>query len=180
AIPHHGHTVTPISAEALQDLVEARSLVEPLVLKMSVSRGGLEWEANLMATFHRMSRTEHLLPDDPSRPNPEWAAIHEEFHQALFAACGNQKLLEITRQLGADAAFYRRWSDTLGDGQRDIIAEHRAILDAAIGGDAERAAKLLQDHIARTARSLKDFTTEVEEQAEEEASGQAADEAAEE
>src|SRR5690606_23473556 len=90
SIPHHGHTVTPISAEDLQDLVEARSMVEPLVLKMSVSKGGIEWEANLMATFHRMSRTKHLLPEDPSRPNPEWAAIHEEFHQALFAACGNR------------------------------------------------------------------------------------------
>ena len=94
-----------------------------------------------------------------------WFCIHEEFHQALFAACGNRKLLEITRQLGADAALYRRWSDTLGDRQRDIIAEHRAILDAAIAGDAERAAELLKDHIARTARSLKDFTTDSQEEA---------------
>lgn len=160
AVPHHGHTVTPISAEDLQDLVEARSLLEPLVLKMSVSNGGLEWEANLMGVFHRMSRTQRPLPDDPTRPNPEWAAIHEAFHQALFAACGNQKLVEITRQLGEDAALYRRWSDTVGDGQRDIIAEHRAMLDAAIAGDADGAAQLLREHIERTAKGLIDFTAD--------------------
>lgn len=158
AVPHHGHTVTPISAEDLRDLVAARSLLEPLVLKMSVDHGGLEWEANLMAVFHRMSRTTRLLPDDPSSHNPEWAAVHEAFHQALFAACGNKKLLEITRQLGADAALYRRWSDTLGDGpQRDVLAEHKALLDAAIAGDAEGAAELLQEHIEHTAHTLVDL-----------------------
>lgn len=163
AVPHHGHTVTPISAEDLRDLVTARSLLEPLVLKMSVSHGGLEWEANLMAIFHRMSRTTRFLPDDPNSHNPEWAAIHEAFHQALFAACGNKKLLEITRQLGADAALYRRWSDTLGDGpQRDVLAEHKALLDAAIVGDAEDAARLLQEHIEHTAHSLVDLGSEGE------------------
>lgn len=161
AVPHHGHTVTPISAEDLQDLVTARSMVEPLVLKMSVGNGGLEWEANLMAVFHRMSRTTRVLPDDPAHHNPEWSAIHEAFHQALFAACGNKKLLEITRQLGADAALYRRWSDTIGDGQqRDVLAEHKALLDAAIAGDAEQAAHLLREHIEHTASTLGDFTTD--------------------
>src|SRR5690606_42158569 len=52
AIPHHGHTVTPISAEALQDLVEARSLVEPLGRKMAVYRVGLAGEATLAATLY--------------------------------------------------------------------------------------------------------------------------------
>lgn len=159
AVPHHGHTVTPISAEDLRDLVTARSLLEPLVLEMSVGNGGLEWEANLMALFHRMSRTTPVLPDDPASHNPEWAAVHEAFHQALFAACGNEKLREITRQLGADAALYRRWSDTLGDGQqRDVLAEHKALLDAAIAGDAEGAAQLLREHIEHTADTLVDLT----------------------
>jgi DNA-binding GntR family transcriptional regulator len=162
AVAHHGHTVTPISAADLAELVTARSLIEPLVVEMSVRSGGLEWEAELMAAYHRMSRTPRLLADDPTRPNPDWAAVHEAFHQALFTACGNRKLREITRQLGSDAALYRRWSDTLDDGQRDVLAEHKALLDAAVAGDAEQAAQKLREHIERTANSLVDFTTEEE------------------
>lgn len=159
SVAHHGHTVTLITAEDLQELVAARSLLEPLVIHMSVKNGGLEWEATLMATYHRMSRTPRLVEDDPTRPNPEWAVVHEAFHQALFAACGNAKLLEITRQLGEDAALYRRWSDTVKSG-RDVAAEHKGLLDAAIAGDADLASQRLREHIERTANTLVDFTKE--------------------
>ena len=157
AVAHHGHRVTPISKKDLDDLVVARGLIEPLVLKMSVTNGGLEWEANLMATFHRMSRTKRLTDDDPPRQSPEWSQVHDAFHQALFAACGNDKLLEITRQFGADAALYRRWSDAVDATDRDINGEHKAILDAAIAGDADEAARLLKTHIDRTASTLSDL-----------------------
>jgi DNA-binding GntR family transcriptional regulator len=154
AVAHHGHTVTPISSEDLRHLVAARLLIEPQVIHMSVSNGGLEWESRLVAAYHRMSRTPRLLDDDPSRPSPEWAQVHEAFHQALFAACGNPRLLEIAAQLGADAVLYRRWSDTLNRRDDDAAAEHAALLDAAVAGDAERAARVLRQHIERTVSTL--------------------------
>jgi DNA-binding GntR family transcriptional regulator len=146
--------VTPISAKDLQDLVAARSLIEPMVIQASVATGGLEWEAALMAAYHRMSRTPRTTDDEPSRPTMEWAQVHEAFHQALFAACGNAKLREITRQLGEDAALYRRWSDSVPRPDRDVNAEHKSLLDAGLNGEAELAAVLLRKHIERTASGL--------------------------
>lgn len=154
AVPHQGHTITPISREDLGDLVAARMMIEPLVLKASVSRGGVEWEAELMAAYHRMSRTSQYSETDPSRTTVEWSQVHDAFHQALFAACGNRKLLDITKQLSNDAMLYRRWSDVVVP-ERDVMAEHKALLDAAIAGDAELAAALLRAHIEKTASSLK-------------------------
>ena len=159
-VAHHGYRVTPISADDLQELVQARSLVEPLVLTMAMRNGGLEWEASLMSTFHVMRKTPRTLPEDPAAPNPAWAQVHDAFHQALFAPCGNGKLLEITRLLSEDAALYRRWSDSVDSESRDVVAEHEGLLDAAIAGDAERATRLLTEHIERTARRLIPYAEE--------------------
>lgn len=156
-VPHHGHTVTLISAELLHELVESRLLIEPRVIELSVETAGLEWEAALVASYHRMSRIERLTHDNPPRPNPEWAHVHEEFHQALFAACPNERLKHIARQLGQEAQLYRRWSDSLVHDGRDVVAEHRSMLVAALGGDAKLTAKLLREHIERTAHALIDL-----------------------
>lgn len=150
---HRGFTVTPVSLEDLRELTTARSLIEPQVLAMSVRNGGVEWEARIMAAHHVLRRAmpEHLANDEP---NPTWVEAHEQFHEALFSACGNERLLDVVRHLGADAALYRRWFDTISDGRRDVAAEHAALLDAAVSGDAELAARLLLEHIQRTARDI--------------------------
>lgn len=152
---HRGFTVTPISLGDLEDLTTARCLIEPQVLAMSVRNGGVEWEARIMAAHHVLRRA---MPQrlDNGEPNPAWVEAHEQFHEELFSACGNERLLEITRHLGADAALYRRWYDIISDGRRDVAAEHQALLDASIGGDADLAAKLLLEHIRRTARDILD------------------------
>jgi DNA-binding GntR family transcriptional regulator len=155
AVAHQGHTITPISRADLEELVAARMMIEPLVIKASVSHGGVEWEAALMAAYHRMSRTSQFSDVEPGRLTMEWSQVHDAFHQALFAACGNAKLLDITKGLSSDAMLYRRWSDVLVP-ERDVMAEHKALLDAAIAGDAELAGALLRAHIERTASSLKE------------------------
>jgi DNA-binding GntR family transcriptional regulator len=155
SVAHRGYTVTPISVEDLMQLVTARSMIEPQVLAMSVRNGGVEWEASAMAAHHVLRRTTQLQ-GDPPETNPAWAEAHEQFHETLFAACGNERLLDIVRQLGADAALYRRWSDTVTDGRRDVAAEHQGLLDAAVSGDAELAAQRLLDHIQTTAKILKE------------------------
>ncbi len=155
SVAHRGFTVTPVSLDDLGDLVTARCFIEPEVLAMSVRNGGVEWEARIMAAHHVLRRAmPQRLPN--GEPNPAWVEAHEQFHEEMFSACGNERLMEITRHLGADAALYRRWFDIISDGRRDVAAEHQALLDAAIGGDADLAAKLLLEHIQRTARDILD------------------------
>jgi len=160
AVAHQGHRVTPISAKDLRSLSAARTMIEPLVLRMSIENGGVEWEASVISSHHMLARTAHIDPAQPGRSTPEWAAAHAAFHDSLFAGCGNAKLIEITRQLSEEAALYRRWSDSLTAGNRDVVAEHAALLDAALSGDPDLAAGRLREHIERTAISLISSTGE--------------------
>jgi DNA-binding GntR family transcriptional regulator len=150
---HQGHVVTPLSHADLAELAAARTTIEPLVLRESIEHGDVQWEAQLVAAHHVLARTPRVDPEDPERASDEWAAAHEAFHEALFAGCGNTRLLRVTRSLAEEAALYRRWSIPL-EAERDVAGEHDGLLAAAISRDADLAAERLCEHIARTAELL--------------------------
>jgi DNA-binding GntR family transcriptional regulator len=59
----------------------------------------------------------------------------------------------MTQMLATEAALYRRWSPSV-ESDRDVAAEHTALVEAVTERDADRAADLLVAHIAHTAQLL--------------------------
>jgi DNA-binding GntR family transcriptional regulator len=55
--------------------------------------------------------------------------------------------------------LYRRWSGAFQTQQapRDVSAEHRGLMDAALDRNADLAARLLTDHINNTAALLERY-----------------------
>ncbi|MBW0000407.1 MAG: FCD domain-containing protein [Verrucomicrobia bacterium] len=143
-----GYRVAPLSAEDLGDLTEARVEIERIVLSRSIARGDLEWETNLVAAWHRLSKISERPPEDP-HVIEQWAAAHAGFHQALVGACGSNKLLQIRSQLYQQSERYRRYSGVVGRG-RDVSAEHRRIFEATIARDAAAATKAITEHLRLT------------------------------
>lgn len=154
AEPKRGFRVVEISPEDLSDLTEARCEIEVLALRYAVDCGDLEWESKVVAAHHRMERTPMYAPADPDRFNDDWVLAHAGFHQALLAGCPNRRILATAGALRDSAELYRQWSAPRHDRKRDIAAEHRAILDAAVRRDAGLACELLTAHIQRTTDAL--------------------------
>ncbi|MFI6170768.1 GntR family transcriptional regulator [Nocardia sp. NPDC051052] len=153
--PHQGYQVRPLSHQDLAELTQARAEIESLVLRLSVSAGDMRWEADAVAAHHLLARTTYLDPADPDRLTDEWSQAHAAFHHALLAGCPNQRLLGTAQSLRQEAELYRQWSVSLGnEPDRDVAAEHRALLDAVLARDADHAQDLLRDHIAHTAQLL--------------------------
>ncbi|WP_236793726.1 GntR family transcriptional regulator [Amycolatopsis sp. GM8] len=158
---HQGYIVTPLSHEDLADLTRARVEVESLVLRLSVLEGDVQWESRAVAAHHVLERAVFLSDDDPGHPTDEWAAAHAAFHLALIDGCTNRRLLSTARNLREEAELYRQWSVSFGqEPDRDLAGEHRALLEAAIGRQAEQAAQLIRDHIAHTAQLLISVATD--------------------
>jgi DNA-binding GntR family transcriptional regulator len=146
-----GYHVAPLSIEDLCDLTEARVEIERIGLSRSIARGDLEWETNVVAAWHRLSKIPEPLPEDPEVER--WAAAHAEFHLALVAACGSNKLLQIRSQLYQQTERYRRYSGVVAR-ERNVSAEHQAIFDATIERDAAAAAAAIEEHLRMTAKIL--------------------------
>jgi DNA-binding GntR family transcriptional regulator len=159
---NRGFHVVTLSPEELTDLGAARKINEGTALRLSIERGGVAWESEVLAAHHRMASEPMFLPEDPTRRNNDWAAAHIAFHYKLIEACGNKVLLDICARLSDAAELYRAWSGKGGDAHRDVAAEHKAILDAALAHDADRAVQLFEAHVDRTAAILLDLETDAE------------------
>jgi len=155
---NRGCRVTPLSREALADLTAARKITEGAALRLSVERGGVTWESEVLAAHHRMASLPMFLPDDPTSRNESWARAHMDFHSKLIETCGNQVLLDICARLSDAAELYRAWSSPgTREVHRDVAGEHKDLLEAALAHDADRAVTLFEAHLDRTQALVIDF-----------------------
>lgn len=153
--PQRGYTVSPVSPKELDDITEARIGIETLCLKGSIARGDLAWESALVAVFHRLTRLSQSAGAHDLHLNEDWSLAHHDFHARLASACGNDWLLRLRAMLYQQSERYRRLSVPLATGPRDVQDEHRAIFEAVLARDADRAVALLESHLRLTAEILR-------------------------
>ncbi len=155
AEPQRGFRVAPISAEELRDLTGVRVQIEGLCLDRAIAAGDVGWESQLVAAFHRLSRTPEREPTDPDRMSEAWSTAHAAYHEALVGACDSPWLLRLRGTLYAQSERYRRLSVPLAGGvARDLDREHQDIMEAALARDAGRAKALMAQHLELTTRVL--------------------------
>jgi DNA-binding GntR family transcriptional regulator len=152
-LPNRGFAVPAMDADRWQQLAAARALVDPAMLRASIERGDLDWEVRVRAAHHRLAGTPtHEHVGDPHYSDA-WSAAHREFHRTLLEACGNEVLLEVFDRFWTAGELARRWSGSAMPG-RDAAGEHRALEEAALARDADRAAEVLTAHVLGTASVL--------------------------
>jgi DNA-binding GntR family transcriptional regulator len=156
AEPQRGFRAAPISLADLQDLTMVRIEVESLCLRRAIAVGTVDWEASLVAAFHRLSRMPERVPTDPMRADDEWAEAHAAFHAALVEGADSPWLLRLHGQLYAQSERYRRLSIPLSMTERNVGQEHQDILDASLKRDADLAVSLLARHLGATSEILMD------------------------
>ena len=154
AEPQRGFRATPISAADLSDVTQVRIQIEYLCLERALALGDIAWESELVACFHRLSRTPERDPHDPERMSETWSVAHADFHRALVSACDSVWLLRLREILYAQSERYRRLSVPLAEVERDLSQEHEALLKAALARDVQRSGMLLTQHIELTTQIL--------------------------
>ncbi|HQR72179.1 MAG TPA: FCD domain-containing protein [Burkholderiaceae bacterium] len=144
-----GFRVTPMSLADLEDLTRLRVMLENEAMRESIRTGRDDWEAGLVAAFHRLTLAEQRLRSDASRSFDDWEACNRQFHEALVAACRSRWLLHLRRLLYQQSERYRRISATQGPPPVEVHDEHNGIFEAALGRNADVACALLTTHIHR-------------------------------
>ena len=149
ATAQKGFSVSPISIAEIKDLTKARIAIETLCLADSLKNGGIDWESRIVATFHKLSRIPYKEADSEVA-NEEWILTHAEFHEALAQACTSRWLLKIRSSLYAQAERYRQFSGVVRHTSRDVNAEHKGLMDAALSRDAQLIASRIEHHFTTT------------------------------
>lgn len=146
-----GFRAAPVSLAELEDVTLARRWIGASALKASIENGDAAWEESVLLALHRWERgIRSSSPDDP-RAISLHHRLHSDFHRALLGACGSEWMLGVW-----DTAFdfvqrYQVMSLRSGAPRgRDPIKEHRALMEATLERDLERALALHDNHLELT------------------------------
>ena len=140
--PYKGAAVRVVDGEQARHVYDARLLLEPEALARGVA-GGHDWQPAHQALAHA----------DSARDQAERSLANRAFHRELYAGCGNPLLVRMLDDLRDQTALvsvaaWQHEPDWLAHPSWEHeAAEHRAVLQAAEDGDAQRAAALLRAHI---------------------------------
>ena len=138
-VPRQGIFVTGIDVDELAMLFETRLVLEPYAARLAALRGEPgQWDSMEAA----LARTSGVTDGN------ELLAIDRQCHELMWQAAGNRFLLDTLDMLYAQSD--RLWHQYLSDVAKPehAVEEHVAILDALRAGDADHAAKLVDEHVA--------------------------------
>lgn len=147
-----GFAVEPVSIGDLRDITEIRQFLECKALEQAIEVGDLDWEGRIVAAYHKLSKAERKLDEDPQAHGLLWEERNSDFHRELISACPSRWLLHFQGIMYRQSQRYRMLSLIPNTIPRDVShREHRAIMEATLERDAERATRLLREHIVKFA-----------------------------
>ncbi|MEO9462373.1 MAG: FCD domain-containing protein [Marinomonas sp.] len=151
-----GFRVAPVSVEDLEDITFWRIDFESRSIAESIRNGDDNWEANIVSSFHLLSKSG--VPDVDGTAE-QWASYgekHSQFHDALVASCGSPWLLFFRSALQSQAQRYQALAVSHRDQmQYRLTDEHRAIMQAVVDRDEKVAVALISNHIQQTTDDVK-------------------------
>lgn len=146
---NRGFRIPPMSLEEIRDITDQRKLIECAALRTAIERADEDFEARVLAAYYKLSRVDERLAEEGVSALLDWEGRHRAYHRALIEGAHSPLLSKFQETLYDQADRYRRQYLLKGMFPPSVRRDHKAILDATLDRDADRACSLLSDHIER-------------------------------
>jgi len=149
-----GFRVSSATVAELEELIRTRCWLEEIAIRESIKHADDEYDERIVLAYHRLSKIK--ADSDRAYLSPEHEQKHREFHQAILSACQSNILLGYCAQLHDQTIRYRNLAEVVEYREGHENEEHRAIRDAVLERDADKAVDLLNSHYNVTAKIVID------------------------
>jgi DNA-binding GntR family transcriptional regulator len=155
--PKRGALVVPVSPSEVENVMETRLLVERFAIE-KIIRSRIHLDNRLAESLARQQKLAKR------RTWRDFVEADREFHRIFVANAGNSILLALhdslrDRQSRMNLVALSRDADRL----RQILEEHRALVDAVNANDLRGARKIVTQHLQGTLLLLRETPSVVEE-----------------
>lgn len=147
-IPRKGAYVSSISVKDIVDVFEVRAALEGLAAGLAAERitdEELDKLERLLVRITEISDKDEL---------EDVVDIDTEFHDLIYRACRNERLVQIITHLREQIQRFRTTSLAQPGRLRDALSEHRLIVEAISDRNIETAQALAREHIDNAEQSL--------------------------
>jgi DNA-binding GntR family transcriptional regulator len=143
--PNRGAVVSSISLDDVLEMLEIRIALECRALRLAIPNMAdvdLEAAADILKSYD-------------AEPHPrKWGEMNWQFHKTLYAPSNRPKLIAMIEANYGHVGRFIRVQVSLAAGKERPQREHYAMLDACRRGDVAGAARMLEEHIIHTQKSL--------------------------
>ncbi|MFZ5985843.1 MAG: GntR family transcriptional regulator [Bacillota bacterium] len=150
--PNKGAVVTGISAKDIEEIFIIRMMIEGLAARWAaenITPDELEElkEAVDLEEFYTMKNdTEHLLKFD------------SRFHEIIFKASKSKPLMHVLRTFHHYVQRARNASFESPGRAEKVLKEHKAILEAIVERDPDKAERLTTEHVSNASITYKNLS----------------------
>ncbi|MBQ4347351.1 MAG: GntR family transcriptional regulator [Firmicutes bacterium] len=147
-VPRKGAQVLDMSEKDLKDVLEVRASLESLATELACRRMSRQDIARLKTINREFAEAQ-------SKTDYEHTAnIDESFHDLIFQAAGNEKLIAIMSNLKMQLYRYRLAYLKLTAQNAITTAHHQEIIAAIESGDVEKGRSVAAEHIRYQAQII--------------------------
>lgn len=141
-----GFKVSTISKKDLIDVTRTRIGIESMAIEQAIANGNDAWLDEVRKAYDRMAGILRATNLD------QWGEAHAEFHRLLVAPCDSAWLLRFRETLFEQSERYRYASvDRSHVPDASVIdAQHRALLEAVLARDIDKAKSAIDAHFVAT------------------------------
>lgn len=140
-IPRKGAEVANITVKDLRDALEVRMAIEALSVRLACERIDEEGREELKSACMKFKEAIN------SKLVPAIVEGDEEFHNAIYKATKNPKLINTAQNLREQVYRYRVEYVKDFSYHDNLVREHDLITMAILKGDAKSAEKVMNEHI---------------------------------
>ena len=141
--PRRGAFVKSVTVEEMEELLTVRVSLDGLAARLAAETAEAA-DIEELKKVHESQRAAFRDNDDSA-----FHARGQEFHNLIYAASGNPRLISIYRSLRVDAALYPVADLLLPGEPEQSLEDHSELLAAIDARDADKAQELAERHIRR-------------------------------
>lgn len=152
--PNKGMSVRAMTPHEMQDIFDMRLMMDTFFIKDIVTT--LNYNTILrQQLINNLEAQKAFIENDDSNHKPEeFFELDLEFHTLYLAASGNQKAVDVLRDL--QPFTYASGTYVSQPRYRDMecVAEHQAIIDAALASDLDALTAAVTAHLNNSRKAL--------------------------
>lgn len=149
-IPRRGAEVAEITEKSLRDVLEVRASLEELSVELACDR---ITDEQVEALKDAAKEFEHVLG---SRDVTKYAEADVKFHDIIYHATDNQRLVQLLYNLREQMYRYRVEYLKRKEVHPALLAEHQRIIECLEQRDKEAAKATIRMHIENQAKKVTD------------------------
>lgn len=153
--PNRGWRVRTLEASDIEEIFELKECLEAILVRQA-TRGMTAESATALRDL-----TEQMGDAAARGDRQAWLAADAAWHDRLYAVAGNARAKQVVSSINAQWRCMQAGLMAMQERMGQSAAEHQAIMVRVLAGDADGAARLLQEQIARTRQYLVILLTDV-------------------